>query len=504
MAPPLGRDGRPMSSSPLLPPRDTLNFAVGGDVEERLAARLARRQSMRHAWGRFADTRPMRFARQALPFALIVSTVMAMAFPVQIDEISIAATFAFAILVLQTPSVAAAGYAYLVGKDQLRKGTRGGRHHEARPGAERIENTLKEAFIHEGLRIGNLLSVSGLLAISAMFEDGNEIRGALLLGGVLLGSVNVVHTLLQERQRPRHAHHLPFLQLHAPSQHEAQLNYLLTELLEAHLDPESAMLFEAWKSDFEAVLQSGARPGISLERFLHLLHLEGEDLIRREVTLREMAEFIRPDLLQPFLHENPHLRLHTMLRLMGHTRAWQRGLFRLLDRLQYDLMDHTEAIANADWRLDLSLPDRCSNSQGDLFLLVNNLGSIDAPVELEIQVPEGQPARQTFRLTPRAVQSPSWSLPLHADAQDDVIHWLSRLTDAGSALWVGLAWEEGVKGRRPVSVTLREVDGKTIQSVTAWTEVARRSSGSESVMRRMQFAQALGRSWHIEAIARGR
>ena len=75
-------------------------------------------------------------------------------------------------------------------------------------------------------------------------------------------------------------------------------------------------------------------------------------------------------------------------------------LFRQIDRLQFGLMDHNESIAGNSWRLDASLPLHCAESRGDLFVMVNNLSQDRVPIELEVHVPDGQPSRQTFKLTP--------------------------------------------------------------------------------------------------------
>mgnify|MGYP001055790575 CR=1 FL=1 len=479
-------------------------YGEGFEVEDGLGdiieARLRRRERGRRFWGRLVDTWLLRSARRMLPIFLIATTIGVMAFPLQIDPSLAALCAVFASICFLGPSVASSNFALWVGQDRL--GRRGNNRDVRDGGVERILNALTEGRLHEHMRLSNQFAFALLLWLADRFPPGEETRGLLLVTSILSASIALVHTMLIERRTPKHTDRLPFLVHHAPSQHESTLEDTLAEILLAHLDPESAHRFTRWSEDLGASLRPGIIASQAGERLLHLVHLEGQGQLGRAQMLEEIRAFVEPDAIESLLFGNRHLDLPLLSRMMGHTRAWQRGLFRQLDRLQFDLMDHKESLAGRSWRMDASLPNRCGESRGDLFVMVNNLGVDEDPVELEVHVPDGQPARQTFRLTPRSLAPPDHPLPLWAsDDDDDVVTWLSQLLDAAHVLWLGVAWADGVEGRRPVRLTLRHIDGRTIRSDTLWTQVHPRSGGGESMRRRMELARTLARRWQKQALA---
>ena len=96
---------------------------------------------------------------------------------------------------------------------------------------------------------------------------------------------------------------------------------------------------------------------------------------------------------------------------------------------------------------------------------------------------------------------PDHPLPMWSNDEEDVVTWLSNLVGAAHVLWLGVAWADDIEGRRPVRITIRHVDGQTISSDTLWTEVHPRSSGGESLRRRMGVARTMAKRWQNQAIA---
>ena len=96
--------------------------------------------------------------------------------------------------------------------------------------------------------------------------------------------------------------------------------------------------------------------------------------------------------------------------------------------------------------------------------------------------------------------SNAWLKQLQQDF--DVVSWQSKLVDAAHLLWLGIAWADEIEGRRPVGLTLRHVDGRTIRSDTLWTYVHPRSGRGESMRRRMEQARNLAQRWRSQAVIR--
>ena len=463
-----------------------------------IANRLNRMEKGRRFWGRLTDTWLLTLARHLIPMVAIFTSVAVMALPEEVNP-SIAAYVSGAIILLFIgPSVISSNFSLWVGLDRL--GARGRNRDEQDSSIERILNTLTESRLHEHMRFCNLLAFSFLLWLSDRFPPGDETRGLLLVGSILAASIAVAHSILVERRTPSHSDDLPFLVHHAPSQHKSTLQDPLTEILTAHLDPESASRFSRWRSSLVENFKQQNNPNQSIEHVLHLVHLHGQNMLSHHQLVEEFGKLVSPKKVDSTLLENPHLDLPTLSRLMGHTRAWQSDLFRQMDRLQFGLMVHNDSIAGHSWRLDASLPLRCGESRGDLFIMVNNLGTESTPIELEVHVPDGQPSRQRFRLTPSPMTPPDHPLPMWSNDEEDVVTWLSNLVGAAHVLWLGVAWADDIEGRRPVRITIRHVDGQTISSDTLWTRVHPRSSGGESLRRRMGVARTVARRWQNQAL----
>lgn len=468
-------------------------------LDDLIENRLNRMERSRRFWGRLSNTWLWTLVRNIISPLAVLTAVAVMAIPEEIDPSIAALVSVVAVFIFIAPSVLNSNFALWVGLDRL--GARGRTRDERDSSIERILNTLTELRLHEHLRMGTLLTFAFLLWLADRFPEGDESRGILLVVSILAASFAVAHSILVERRTPKHSDDLPFLVHHAPSQHKSTLQDPLTEILIAHLDPESANRFDLWRKSIVTVLKKKSRSNQSIEHILHLIHLRGQNMISHNQLIQEFEKLVGPKSIQNTILENPNLDLPTLSRLMGHTRAWQSDLFRQMDRLQFGLMDHNESLAGHSWRLDASLPLRCGESRGDLFVMVNNLGSTSTPIELEVHVPDGQPSRQVFRLTPNPMTPPDHPLPMWSNDEEDVVTWLSNLVGSAHVLWLGVAWADDIDGRRPVRITIRHVDGKTISSDTLWTEVHPRSTGGESLRRRMGIARKVARRWQKQAVA---
>lgn len=156
---------------------------------------------------------------------------------------------------------------------------------------------------------------------------------------------------------------------------------------------------------------------------------------------------------------------------MAHTRAWQPGLFRLIDRLQDSAMRGHSSLVENSWRMDLDIPPRCSQGQGDLFVMVHNHSKKKANVEIEIIAADGEPHQQTIRLSPPLSRQPKRPASLGEEG-NDLVDVLGRLIDNCFVLWIGLAWPVNTSGSRPVQVTLRGPQGETLSSLVVTTSLS--------------------------------
>ena len=473
-------------------------FEADDGLAELIDNRLARLERARRFWGRLSSNWAWTMFRNLIPPLMLIFTITVMSMPERITPSQVAIVSAMLTLIFVAPSAITRNLALWVGMGRF--GARGRAQDEHDGSIERILNTLTELRLHEHMRIGYMMTYSLLLGLANLFPIGTETRGLLLVMSILAASIALVQSIMIERRTPRHTDDLPFLVYHAPSQHKSTLQNPLTQILLAHLDPESTLRFQQWKDTLGVSIKDSNGLNQAIEQILHLVYLRGQNMLTQYQLMQEFEKIVGAESIEESLLHNTHLDLPTLSRLVGHTRAWQSDLFRQIDRLQFGLMDHNESIAGNSWRLDASLPLHCAESRGDLFVMVNNLSAEKVPIELEVHVPDGQPSRQTFRLTPESLTPPNRPLPMWSNDEEDVVTWLSNLVDSAHVLWLSLAWDDHIEGRRPVRITIRHIDGHTIGSDTLWTEVSIRSGGGDTLRRRMGSARDTARRWQNQAL----
>jgi len=248
----------------------------------------------------------------------------------------------------------------------------------------------------------------------------------------------------------------PLLSLHAPTLHESILNRVLTDVLVAHLDPETAGSWDDWVASISSNVREGHTPDAALEHMLAALHLHSRELITSEEMMSEIKSVYKLSVIDKLTDTSLKMNIVSIQSLLAHTRAWQPGLFRLIDRLHDASRNGELRLSENNWRTDLDLPPRSSDGQSDLFVMVHNGGDKDMTIEVEIVTAHGEPEVQTFRV------------PCKRTKTKEIVT-LDGLLDAALVLWIGLAWPSTVSGPHPVQVTINGEDGNTLSSTIVQT-----------------------------------
>lgn len=385
------------------------------------------------------------------------------------------------------------------------------------PGAERILSMIRGNRLNERIRLVTFSSVGILVLLHNNFEDGSLGNVLILMTSLILLSIGVAQTIRLERSIQMRSTEFKYLPFHAPTQHSSQMHTVLSDLIEAHMDPDSASQWSAWLDELKPSIRNKLPASLARERIVQAVYLSnmtGEDgtnawklnniltsIVRREMRDRIMqqestsSEF-EEEPLSPTEKPLP-FNITTLNRLLEHTEAWQPGLFRIIRRVRNDILSGNVSLTDSEWRMDHDLPLTCSDGQGDLFLMIHNFGEVEETVEVEVVVPDGLPISQTFRVTPQPTPSLPAAIPLNTMSMTETLaDRLSILMERGLVLWIGIAWSPKSRGQHPVQIHLRKEGGETISSVVLSTDVLQRSSGSGSTQVRMRRASSLG----IEAL----
>ena len=154
-----------------------------------------------------------------------------------------------------------------------------------------------------------------------------------------------------------------------------------------------------------AKVRDGHEPAAALEHMLASLHLNARGLQSNEEMLQSIREVYKISAMDYLTNPENKININTIQRLLAHTRAWQPGLFRLIDRL-HDASKNGELILSENnWRMDLDLPPRSSDGQSDLFVMVHNGSKSDMIIEVEVVTAHGEPERQTLRVPCRKIET---------------------------------------------------------------------------------------------------
>ena len=443
-------------------------FGQGG--ESALSRSVRTRDSQRRFWTRAAILNGTPNLRLLLAAVVVpYATLLLAGWKFAIDEVGVALFIALSVLCI--PTLLASTFAQMSARDRLQLKVTGKRSLEAYPGVERILNTLHERVLRERTRL--LCALVAAFSINSVGNfDTGTILASLLYGlAVFLGVIALLNALKLEQGIPMRNEDFPLLSLHAPTLHQSTLDRVLSDLLVAHLDPETAGAWDDWVRDLEEKVRSNQTPESAVEHLLRVLHLNHLGLLDDERLLSEAKRVFRVAAIDGLTSDDSKFSIRTLRRLMAHTRAWQPGLFRLIDRLQDSAMKGHASLIENMWRMDLDIPPRCSQGQGDLFVMVHNHSREASQVGIEIIAADGEPHLQTLRVNPPLSRQPKGPAKLGEEG-NDLVDVLGRLIDNCIVLWIGLAWPDTTAGSRPVQVTLRGPQGETLSSIVVTTSLS--------------------------------
>jgi len=251
----------------------------------------------------------------------------------------------------------------------------------------------------------------------------------------------------------------------------------------AHLDPETAAAWDEWKIAISDSVREDQTPGSAIEHLLRALHLNTQGLLDDERLLTEAKQVFKVRATDQLIDTGNKFNLKSLRTLMAHTKAWEPGLFRLIDRLQDAAIRGGPSLISTPWRLDLDIPPRCSQGQADLFVMLHNNTDSAAEVSFDILTAEGEPSLQTIGVESKP------SRRIRRDGASDLVETLGRLLDDATVLWLGLAWPDTKRGSHPVQVTLNGERGETLSAMVVKTTLSPNAQ-QESAAQRMAEASS--------------
>ncbi len=347
----------------------------------------------------------------------------------------------------------------------------------SQPGMDRILEALND--VRRANSINTLLAFGALflLGIGTVITEGTLVWNLAFLVSMTMGFAHSFHAFFTSDLVRQQGDKMPCLVHHAPTHHPTQLGSILGELIVLHLDPDLYLDWLDWLALFRKSILPGYDKDQAWERVLYILHLHAKNDLSDETASRELNEFIRPDAMREVLLDGESkFNWRSLQRLLAHARVWQPSAFRLLERLQNDLLSGAPMMLRAPWRMDVSLDAECDQGTGHLFIALNNQTFKQAVARIEVICPGGEPFARDHRFELQACPPPRQSVRLNTEGEDDALDWVPRYLQQGVVLWLGVAWPERVDGDRYVQVILRDEEGVVLESRVLRTVVSRRTS----------------------------
>ncbi len=454
----------------------------GGSRQRALSRRVAARDAGRRLWTRLAVFGPSSSLR------ILLSTVAPLAAALLLTdwkyayyEVAIAIFAALTLLLI--PTNLAAIFSQMSARDRLKLRDGSKSTMDAYPGVERILNSLRERLLRERIRLFS--SSIALLSIVTVWrlEAGSTLDNLLLASASVLGVLCLWNSFFLDDSTPMRSNSFPLLSLHAPTLHNSILDRPLSDLVVAHLDPETAAAWDEWMLTLTESVRENQTPESAIEHLLRALHLNDQGLLDDERLMTEAKQVFKIRATDQLIDPQNKFNLKSLRKLMAHTKAWEPGLFRLIDRLQDAAIRGGPSLNSESWRLDLDIPPRCSQGQADLFVMLHNNTNTAVNVDFDIVTAEGEPTLQTIGVESKP------SRRIAREGSSDLVDTLGRLLDDATVLWIGLAWPDSSRGPRPVQVTLKGERRETLSSMVVKTTLSANAQ-QESAAQRMAEASS--------------
>ena len=347
----------------------------------------------------------------------------------------------------------------------------------SQPGMDRILEGLTDVRRHNTLNVLLAMGAMFLLGLGTVLRADSLVGNLSYLVSMTLGFAHSFHAYFTSDMVRQQGDKMPCLVHHAPTHHPTQLGSILGELIVLHLDPDLYLDWLDWLTTFRDSILPGYDKDQSWERLLYILHLHAKGDLSNEVAHKELAEFIRPDAIdEVLLNDQSKFNWRSLQRLLAHARVWQPSAFRVLERLQLDLLSGAPLMLRSPWRMDVSIDPECDEGTGHLFIALNNQTFTQTVARIEVICPGGEPFARDHRFELQACPPPRQAVQLNAAGEDDALDWVPRYLQQGVVLWLGVAWPEREEGDRYVQVILRDEEGVVIESRVLRTVVRRRTS----------------------------
>lgn len=429
-----------------------------------------------------------KFLLYILPLILLVVTVLALIFPI---NFTLTITF-IAILILYGFNSFMLFYGALITdsslKLRLELERRRGRPIDSLDGFDLLYDNVNKVI--SLLKIISYLCFGAIILYTIMLlynliELGFAAIGFALVGlglALLIRSLNLKVQDINGLQ-----------DFYKPTTHQIFLDNFFGDIFSNHLDPVTFLKWDEYLAGINAILtedfihkikaqEEGELPiTFAIEQILYLYYLKYQNVLSDEIFTAEIKEIINVedesfDVEKGlFINGVWYYSKEDLFNVFAYVKEYNPGFFNIIDRVQLELTDNIERIANDPIYMDSSCQE-VVYLDGELNIMVflyNNFPD-DRNYKLRVIAPGFEPnnvivnvkveGRGTFEI-------PTEKIPLTSREGVDICGVVSNMLENGDTVWITL--EPRQVGEQTVQIFLETEDGVIIEGKTRAVKVTK-------------------------------
>jgi len=231
------------------------------------------------------------------------------------------------------------------------------------------------------------------------------------------------------------------LDIYQPPVHPAYLDYVFSEAITTFMDPILFSQFDEYTAELAGYLNEGVGIVQAREKLIYLLYLNESKIISDEILRSEVAEVFAEEHLDKIIDHHFFSR-EVMQRVIRNAKKRILPMFRLVDRLQFNLIDNLEVFKAQPLYFDVDMENIVIDKSGNLFILLFNNTPEKKFFNVRVTSSDFTPNETKFRIALEGrgdFEITSHQLPLSSSDGEDVVGSMATILDIGDALWLDMS-----------------------------------------------------------------
>ncbi len=263
------------------------------------------------------------------------------------------------------------------------------------------------------------------------------------------------------------------LDVYVPSGHPSFLTTPFNDIVSYVLEPGIASRWTEHNRQIGSLALESASEEEALERLLVLMHLDREGVITKEELRSELEELYPNEVVNRTLEGGIFDRA-TIHDLLDRAAILNPSFFRLVERLEYRLLNEMAQVNNAPVIFDCEIDRKVVGQSLNLMLLVADTAVTRSTYEIEIRAPGLEPEIQRYNVSfndDETVTLPTEDVSIIDEGDDDLIRIMGQVLNCGNVIWLTL--RPSRMGRFHTQVMLKDSSGDLIAGRTMVSDVNR-------------------------------